>query len=141
VNRRRVLAVLAATVAAPYLPFLLAGLAWDLFVTPVASPVEYLGVLFVGTIGLLIYGIPLFLLAYILAALCHHLGQETLLAAMAGGLLLGSGFGAVLIGFDSNLKSTLLLLSFPLSGALCGWIYWLIARERTSPPPDAIEAG
>jgi hypothetical protein len=58
VNKRRVLAVLAATVAAPYLPFLLAGLAWDLFVTPVASPVEYLGVLFVGTIGLLIYGIP-----------------------------------------------------------------------------------
>jgi hypothetical protein len=46
---------------------------------------------------------------------------------MAGGLLLGSGFGAVLIGFDSNLKSTLLLLSFPLSGAFCGWIYWRIA--------------
>jgi hypothetical protein len=66
-------------------------------------------------------------------------------------MLGGAGVGLSFLGLTQLLPGTTMNIGFwpllfvvldhLLSGAICGWIYWRIARERTSLSPDAIEAG
>jgi hypothetical protein len=137
---RHVLGVMAATVAAPYLVVIFAERPFDKTDGP--------GLLFgiqVATGALMFFGIPLLILAGICAAILHRLSFQARGWCMLGGAGVGLSYHGLIqllpgttvnIGFWPLL---FVLLDFPLSGALCGWIYWRIAIGRTPEGSRAID--
>lgn len=131
---RRFLGILAATVAAPYLVVFL----WSLYgllsgeSVGLKEPLDLLKTIPLGTGALLMFGIPLLILAGICAALVHIVEQPTWRGPVLGGATLGLGFVAAIFGrsVEPDADTVAMLASGLCSGAICGWIYWAIALRR-----------
>ncbi len=135
--KRQVTGILAASAAAPYLgtlSFLIDGV----FGPSHSSHLLYAGevseglvlVLTFGTLGLLIYGLPLILASSIAAAILHVLKAEKPALPIGLGSLAGLSFAGFLM--ESTLQEGwLLLMGCFISGAICGWIYWRVATRQT----------
>jgi hypothetical protein len=135
---RTIWALLAATIAAPYL----VAFFFFLFEAPfgdsreINEPLDFLKVLVIGSFGLGIFGLPTLLLAGVVAFIlnllgCHSRWHAIVSAAVLGGVL-GCGFLALFfieshefIELDEDLW--MFPLAGLLSGAICGWIYRMIA--------------
>jgi len=96
-------------------------------------------VLFSGTIGLLYTCIPTLILSLIAAMILSLLRWSPFTKALTAGSLIGLCFGAFLSASDFSSNWHLMAI-FLLSGAICGWIYWRIAIQRTPSNGHAIEA-
>lgn len=135
---RRILGVLAATIIAPYLVMFLLNLFGLLSgdSAGLKEPLDLLKTIPLGTFALLMFGLPLLILASICAALVHLIAQPTWRAPVLSGAILGFGFVATF--FVRNLEydawTFTALISGLCSGAICGWIYWLIAIGRPGQP-------
>jgi len=131
---RRILGVLAATIIAPYLVMFLLNLFGLLSgdSAGLKEPIDLLKTIPLGTFALLMFGIPLLILAGICAALVHLIAQPTWRAPVLGGAVLG--FGIVAAVFVRRLEydawTLAALISGLCSGTICGWIYWRIAIGR-----------
>jgi len=97
-------------------------------------------VLALGTIGLFYACMPTLVLSLIAAGLLNLLAMKSSTSAILAGSLVGLSFGAIFSVGDIS-GNWHLAVSFTLSGAICGWIYWLIAIRRTLSNRHAIEAG
>lgn len=128
--RRHILGVLAAAIAAPYLVLFL----WSLFGlvsgdrAGMKEPLDLLKVIPLGTIGLMIVGIPLLILASLCAMVVNAIKRPTWHGPVLGGMILGLGSMVALFADDSEFIP--FLMSGALSGAICGWIYWRIALRN-----------
>jgi hypothetical protein len=120
--------MIAATFAAPFLTALLM-MAFD--AAPSRGPMlehllDLLQFIPLGAFGLLSFGIPLFLLASIMALALSKLSHPPLWLPMTTGGALGLGFTSVIF-MESLDKTWTYLASGTLAGIICGWIYWRIA--------------
>ncbi|WP_112661858.1 hypothetical protein [Microvirga flavescens] len=135
--KRQVLGVLAATIAAPYLFSFL----WILFGfiagdRPIMKePLDLIKAIPMGTMALIVFGIPLLILASLCATAVNAIERPTWRGPMLGGTIFGLGFiFALSMGAVAYNKELIALqLSGTCSGAICGWIYWRIAMHRHSP--------
>lgn len=128
--RRHALGVLAATLAAPYLVLFLwsvSGLVSGDHVG-LTEPLDLLKVIPLGTVGLILFGLPLLILASLCALAVNAVRRPTWRGPALGGAILGLGFTAVL--FADSRDGIAFMTSGALSGALCGWIYGRIAIGR-----------
>ncbi len=131
--RRRILGLLAATIAAPYLVLFL----WSLYglisgdQVGMKEPLDLLKVIPLGTLGLGVFGIPLLILASLCAVAVNAVKRPTWRGPVLGGIILGLGFIAALSG--SDIADDRDAIAFVVSGAICGWIYWRIAIPYKSP--------
>lgn len=143
--RRHILGALAATVAASYLVAFLVD-----FDTPIVvsrannkplDPLDLLGFIDLGTELLEAYGIPLLILASLCVALLYALGYRTKESSMLIGAILGSCFVTVVILPQTADELLDGLVGGFLSGAICGWIYWLIAIRGQANGAAATQPG
>jgi small-conductance mechanosensitive channel len=130
----------AASLVAPYLASFLITLFLAIFdhvsrndaLLARPSPVdELLGVLnvpFLGTIGLAMFGLPILLVAAIVALALDIFGLRSKRHSVIG----GGGLGGLFLGLLFS-GSWIPLVAGLLTGAVCGWIYWRIALHRPSP--------
>jgi hypothetical protein len=133
---RHVLGVMAATVAAPYLVMLIEYL----FNNNTRGLTGLWSGIQAATMGLVVFGLPTLILAGICAAILHRLGLQTRGWCMLG----GAGVGLSFLGLTQLLPGStmnigfwpllVVLLDFPLSGVLCGWICWRIALRGIDHP-------
>ncbi len=128
--KRQLLGLLAATMAAPYLVVLFASsLGRDLTSNSYGWRPSLEDILFYGTFGLVLFGLPLLAVAGIAIAVLTRLGWASLWTALLAGAVIGSVSIAVMYG-DGPIDTLL----GAVSGAICGWIYWTIALQQR---PDA----
>jgi hypothetical protein len=128
---RTVGALLAATLAGPYIFLLLSGMMN--FVLKPAIPSLETSILalpmlmFMGTIGLILFGVPALLLGAAMLGLSWKMGFYSRRYAVCAGAIIASGLAA--LHLDSEFQSEIVqsLILGALSGAICGWIYWRIA--------------
>jgi hypothetical protein len=141
--KRQITGILAASAAVPYLGTLFL-LLHGVFGSSRSPHSLYAGdfseslvlLLSFGTLGLLIYGLPL-ILAFSIAALISHAFKA---GKPALPIFLGSLIGWCLGTFlsTSNIRDEWpLLLGCFISGTIGGWIYWRIAIK---PTPEAARA-
>ena len=134
--RRRILALLTACAAAPYLTVLFMLIA-DLSYgggPGIKSPLDLLKAVPLGTFALLLLGLPLVCGASLLAFVLHGRRWERRWHLVLAACVLGSCF--VRLMFSDELNH---LLEGGLAGAICGWIYWRIAIKRTPANSHAID--
>ncbi|MEZ0169012.1 hypothetical protein [Microvirga sp. TS319] len=101
------------------------------------EPLDLLKVISMGTFGVVVFGIPLLVLASLCAMAVNTAKRPTWCGPVLGGIILGLGFTAALSTDDS--PPIPFLMSSALSGAICGWIYWRIAirpRQTVEPQPS-----
>lgn len=129
--KRQILGVLAASLAAPYLAvaFMFALPAWE--EAAKAGILEALGKLFfwivlAGTFALIVYGIPILIMATLIAFTLSKLRATSRWIAMAAGSVNGLALGSLAIVLDDG-GDWSSLPAFILAGALCGLLYWRIA--------------
>ncbi len=136
--KRQISGILAASAAAPYLgtlAFLIQGVfgsshsSHSLYAPDVIE--GFVLVLTFGTLGLLIYGLPLILSSSIAALILHALKAEKPALPICLGSLAGLGFGVFLTAPYIQDEWPLLLGCFT-SGVICGWIYWRVAVRQSS---------
>lgn len=89
------------------------------------EPLDLLKVIPFGTIGLMIFGIPLLILASLCAMVANSVRRPTWRGPVLGGMILGVGSMVALFADDREFIP--FLMAGALSGAICGWIYWAIA--------------
>ena len=142
-SKRQSLGLVVAIAAAPYLTAFLMLLQAFLEYDPWAIgevPGLFVTTLVTGTYGLVLFGPVVAFVVCVLAIPLIRRGFRHPAVTIAFGAAVGAAFRLVSAYFADHAEFWSLLIGMTLAGALCGWIYWLIARERTSPPPDAIEA-
>lgn len=132
---RRILAALIATIAAHSMVLFL----WTLGDLPIEKWTfpELVGApiaaLIVGTVGACLYGIPLFLIAYLLGTWAHYGNRENRWIAIVAGGMTGLCYPVLLfnvLGFGGpnlELRNPLEVLPYFLSGCFSGYLYWRIA--------------
>jgi len=138
---RQIKGIVAATLAAPYVASLLMAL--RIVISEQRSPDAlfterfYDDIALLGTVGLFYSALPTLFLSLIAAAILNMLKLRSALSSLLIGLVVGLTFGAFFSAssFRDNIH---LMLIFAVSGAICGWIYWLIAIRRTPEAPHAI---
>jgi hypothetical protein len=133
--RRKIFAVLLASITAFYLTafFLYTALLVIGQSEGIEEFYDLLKFIPVGTLALMVYGIPLLFLSALCAAVLNAVGLEAKSVLILSGASLGLLFIAALLSFSLPLdqESSVLLAVAPLSGATCGWIYWRIALRAT----------
>ncbi|MCG7394640.1 hypothetical protein MHY87_17180 [Microvirga sp. ACRRW] len=90
-----------------------------------------------GSLGLLIYGLPLILAFSIAALILHAIKAERSALPVCLGSLIGLCFGAFFAASDMQDEWPLFLGCF-VSGAICGWIYWRIALRKQADDADLL---
>lgn len=135
---RRIVALLTACAAAPYLTVLFM-LIIDLAYGEKGAefPLDLLKAVPLGTFALLLLGLPLVCAASLLAAILHGGGWEARWHCTTAACLLGSCFVGLVFSEELT-KSLAPLIQGGLAGAICGWIYWKIAIKRTPTNGHAI---
>lgn len=129
---RQIKGIVAATLAAPYIATLLMALRIVIFEhrNPNALFTErfYDDIALLGTVGLFYSGVPTMILSLIAAGILNMLKLRSAVSSLLIGSIVGLAFGAFLsaTSFRDNVH---LMLIFTASGAICGWIYWLIAAK------------
>jgi hypothetical protein len=144
VNKRESLELVVAIAAAPYLTAFLMVLKVFLEYGPWAIgnvPSLIVSTLVVGTYGLVLFGPVVAFVVCVLAIPLIRRGFHHPAVTIAFGAAVGMGFRLVSAYYADRFGFWPLLIVMALAGALCGWIYWLIARERTSQAPGAIDPG
>src|SRR5690606_6635230 len=120
---------------------------WNLFgllsgeAVGLKDPLDLLKTIPLGSFALLLFGIPLLILAGICAALVHIVEQPTWRGPVLGGAVLGLGFVAAIFvrSLEHDAETIVMLIAGLCSGAICGWIYWRIAIGRTPREARAID--
>ena len=143
-NKRESLGLVVAIAAAPYVTAFLGLLKAFLEYGPWTIgevPGLVVTTLVVGTYGLVLFGPVVAFVVCVLAIPLIRRGFHHPGVTIAFGAAVGAALSLVPAYFADHFESWTPLIVMALAGALCGWIYWLIARERTSQAPDAIEAG
>jgi hypothetical protein len=143
VSKRESQGLVAAIAAAPYLTAFLMLLEAFLEYDPWAIgdvPSLLVAALVMGTYGLVLFGPVVAFVVCVLAIPLIRRGFQHPVVTIAFGAAVGAAFRLVSAYYEDHAGFWQLLVQMALAGALCGWIYWRIARERTSPPPGAIEA-
>ena len=142
-NKRESLGLVVAIAAAPYVTAFLMLLkefledhSWAIGEVPGLVVVA----LVTGTYGLVLFGPVVAFVVCLLAIPLIRRGFRHPAVMIAFGAAVGAAFRLVFAYFADHAGFWTLLIGMALAGAVCGCIYWLIARERTSLPPDAIEA-
>jgi hypothetical protein len=140
---RTVGALLAATLAGPYTYLLLSWLtnfALDPSVPSLEASIMALPMLmFMGTVGLVLAGVPALLLGASALGFAWKLGLYSRRYAVSAGAIIGSGFAALYLDSEFQSETVQSVIIGALSGAICGWIYWRIAIGRTPDDPHAID--
>ncbi|WP_112661860.1 hypothetical protein [Microvirga flavescens] len=139
--KRQITGIIAASAAAPYLgtlSLLIHGV-FDSSHSPHSLHAEdfiesFVLVLSFGTLGLLIYGLPLLLAFSIAALILDVLKAEKPSLPICLGSLIGLCFGAFLMASSIQDEWPLLLVCL-VSGTICGGIYWLIAYGGSPKAP------
>jgi hypothetical protein len=125
--KRQITGVVAATIAAAYLTAFLIQTFALLFSEQAGRGIaDLFGLIVLGTIALILYGIPVFLISGMLAFALRGLSQaRPWYAVMSGGVLglcfMSYKFSDAIDGFWFYAASGL------IAGAISGWIYWRIA--------------
>lgn len=134
--KHRLLGILAANLAAPYLTALFMALFDLLFSDAVwmKEPLDLLKSGVIGTFGLILFGLPLLLISAVLALALQGLSCSSRWHAMVSAGVLGFVFMTVVLISEGLHESWSYLVAGGCSGAICGWIYWRIAIRRT---PDS----
>ena len=143
-NKRESLGLVVAIAAAPYVTAFLMLLKAFLEYDPWAIgdvPGLVVTTLVVGTYGLVLFGPVVAFVVCILAIPLIRRGFHHPGVTIAFGAAVGAALSLVPAYFADRFESWTPPIVMALAGALCGWIYWLIARERTSQASGAIEAG
>lgn len=142
--KRHALAILAATLAGPYLVgFFLVVLftLTDLAGGRPIHPADLFGFIVIGSFGLALFGIPLLILASVCAVLLHAFRSQALWTPVLTGAGIGACFLAVAFSSLNRSQDRMIVsASGALTGALCGWIYWRIALRGQTPKTRAIDA-
>jgi hypothetical protein len=147
---RTVGAILAASLAAPYVASLLIHVLTALVGAStetsllLAAPsyfdgfLDLLKFLVIGTFGAMMFGVPIILGASLVACALHVFALHTKRYVIAS----GSGLGCVsltLLFVQERSDPWIYPMAGLLSGAICGWVYWRIAIGRTPDGPHAID--
>jgi hypothetical protein len=130
---RHIFGIIVATAAAPYITVALI-FSFTSFAADATLGEALAGALWGGSLALLFVGIPILFVSTLLSAVVKHLGRHALLGSVLSGAMTGSGFMIFL--FWNALPSSGGKLNVgcgAAAGAICGWIYWVIAlRKRAS---------
>lgn len=138
---RRIAGLLAACVAAPYLMAFFT-LAFEFFSDGgpvVETPLDLFKAIPIGTLALILLGLPLLCAASLLAVVLYGNGWERRWHVVLAACLLGLCFAGFTFSWELK-KSFALLFQGGLAGAFCGWIYWRIAIKQTPEKGHAIDA-
>ncbi len=131
-----------ASIAAPYLSMVFS---WTIYAIQsdkdiLALLLEFPGTLVAGTVGALLFGLPLFLVSLLLASSLRNRRAGTWWAAMMLGGSVGFCFSLWLYKDWRNPEPAMLVfmhLPNVLSGIISGWICWFIMmRERQHTSAD-----
>ena len=143
-NKRESLGLVVAIAAAPYVTAFLMLLkefledhSWAIGEVPGLVVVA----LVTGTYGLVLFGPVVAFVVCPMAIPLIRRGFRHPAVTIAFGAAVGAALSLVPAYFADRFESWTPPIVMALAGALCGCIYWLIARERTSQVPGAIEAG
>lgn len=131
--KRYVLGVITASAAAPYLVAASLGISVALESqnwSALEGLIDLLiGMVFFGTFGLLIYGLPVLAFAVFAALILYAFDIRSIIVIVATASIIGLCFGLLLL--LQNFDNWPLILGCVISGAVCGWIYWRIAIRQT----------
>ncbi|WP_262030344.1 hypothetical protein [Microvirga sp. Mcv34] len=120
--------LLVATIAAPYLCLLFTALFQNGLADARIS--DALGfAIGAGTIALLWFGVPVFLIGGLVSGWLEALGLRSRKAMITGGAALGCSFLAPFL-LIAQKDDWIFPVAGMLAGAICGWIYWLIAIRQ-----------
>ncbi|SCY18774.1 hypothetical protein [Microvirga guangxiensis] len=139
---RQIKGIVGATLAAPYIATILLALPPIILENPLRlfEIGFYESVLALGTIGLFWSIVPTLILSLLVAGVLNLQRLRSPMASALAGLAIGLCFGTFFSSsnFDSNWH---VMLTFCISGAICGWIYWRIAVRGRSPDPADPQPG
>lgn len=141
-NKRESLGLVVAIAAAPYLTVFLALLKAFLEYGPWTIggvPSLVVATLVVGTYGLVLFGPVVAFVVCVLAIPLIRRGFHHPAVTIAFGVAVGAAFSLVPAYYADRFESWTPPIEVALAGALCGWIYWLIAIGRTPEGSRAID--
>jgi len=141
--KRHAFGVIAATLAAPYIGAVIFCAFIEGKLILEGKPITFLSVrdgiinlenitweiYFLGTFGLLKYGITIFIVSLAAALIMGGRAVKAPAFVISAYTFIGFCFGShILASFAQT--PWWLLPSFMITGAICGWIYWRIATGR-----------
>jgi len=139
--------LLGAAIASVTAPYLVCVFSWMIYVIQSDKDLlplllEFPGTLIAGTLGVLLFGFPLFLISFLLASLFHYARVDSWPTAIVSGTAVGLCFTLWLNNGMEPMPDALVFFHLPyvLAGLISGWIYWRIAIGRTPRNGHAIEA-
>jgi hypothetical protein len=130
--KRRILGLITASVTAPYLIALFWVFSRGKLFSPLGKNPYPDDFFLYGAMGIVFFGLPLLAIAWFCEAIVTAIGWRSRWTVLLTGAIIGTGFIAVM---DNSLWSDIALGA--VSGAICGWIYWLIAIRRDDLHPPA----
>jgi hypothetical protein len=94
--------------------------------------------LVIGTLGAMMFGLPIILGVSIVAFVLHIFALHTKRSVIASGSVIGC-VSLTLLFVEEQSDAWIFPIAGLLSGAICGWIYWRIAIRQTPKAPHAID--
>ncbi|EIM25311.1 hypothetical protein [Microvirga lotononidis] len=129
--KRNILGAAIASVAAPYL---VTVFSWMVYVLQGDNDIlprllEFPATLMIATLGVLLFGLPIFLVSLLLTFLLRYARADTWWAAIISGGLMGFCFSLWFNMGSDPAPDALVFFYLPyiLAGPISGWICWRIA--------------